>query len=490
MLIRSTLLIGVTSFWLTMMSMLIGREFFELTPIQTAYEVLPLTTGQLRREDQGIYLGNRRIGLSFSRLEADPEKETAFELHVHTYMSFFLLGERVEMLVKGKAKLDESFYLKRFAIKITSQDYWTELQGEVLDHTINLVVEEKDTAADRRLIPIKGPILFSESLDYLWTPENLKTGKRGRLQIFNPMVANPEDIEFRVGEKETMNYRGETKEVYRVYLKKGEIETTSWVTPEGITLQKESYTGLLFVKEPAWELYEAMRNEMSSPPDLPNLFSIPTNQILGDLENLSYLKAVLKSQDKEEIVEITRRPLSEVKDLPWPVKTEDPSFDVYLNPSVFIQSDDGEIKAKAREIVGEETTALGASLKIMKWVHKNMNPLPTVGIPSAKQILTTLKGDCNEYTALFTALTRSLGIPTKMIAGLVYRDGRFFYHAWPEVYTGQWVSLDPTFNQAPSDVGHIPLLDGDLKEQINLVSRLGQTKVLILETKKDSEKKL
>jgi transglutaminase-like putative cysteine protease len=70
-----------------------------------------------------------------------------------------------------------------------------------------------------------------------------------------------------------------------------------------------------------------------------------------------------------------------------------------------------------------------------------------------------------------------------MMAGLVYQNGRFFYHAWPEVFVGQWVGLDPTFGQAPVDVTHIALVSGDLEQQVALVNQIGRIKIMILEAK-------
>ena len=92
-----------------------------------------------------------------------------------------------------------------------------------------------------------------------------------------------------------------------------------------------------------------------------------------------------------------------------------------------------------------------------------------------------MEGDCNEHTVLFTALSRSAGIPTKMIAGLVYLDGTFYYHAWPRVYVGKWIDMDPTLGQEIADATHIGLLEGGLKEQIELVKIIGDLKIEVIE---------
>ncbi len=67
--LRTFFLVGTTSFWLTMMSLLIGREYFQFTPVQAAYEIVPLHNLFLREEYQAVYLGDERIGFGFTALE-------------------------------------------------------------------------------------------------------------------------------------------------------------------------------------------------------------------------------------------------------------------------------------------------------------------------------------------------------------------------------------------------------------------------------------
>jgi len=50
---------------------------------------------------------------------------------------------------------------------------------------------------------------------------------------------------------------------------------------------------------------------------------------------------------------------------------------------------------------------------------------------------------CNEAATLFVALARSTGLPARTVAGLIYMNGRFYYHAWAEVYLTDWVAVTP-----------------------------------------------
>ncbi len=72
--------------------------------------------------------------------------------------------------------------------------------------------------------------------------------------------------------------------------------------------------------------------------------------------------------------------------------------------------------------------------RLMREVNALLEKKPTVSLPSAREVLRTKVGDCNEHTALYVALARALGIPARIDVGLVFVRGAFYYHAWPEVY--------------------------------------------------------
>jgi transglutaminase-like putative cysteine protease len=119
--------------------------------------------------------------------------------------------------------------------------------------------------------------------------------------------------------------------------------------------------------------------------------------------------------------------------------------------------------------------------KIMAWIFNNIEKRPVISIPNALDTLKNRTGDCNEHAALFAAMARAAGIPARIEAGLVYLDGRFFYHAWNTLYLGRWITADALMNQLPADVTHLRLVRGDPSQQINLVSVIGKIELTILQ---------
>jgi hypothetical protein len=160
-----------------------------------------------------------------------------------------------------------------------------------------------------------------------------------------------------------------------------------------------------------------------------------------------------------------------------------PSYDQkqYLESSIYIQSDNPEIKAAADSITGKETDAMQIIAKLVSGVFYMLKKNPTASLPSAIDVLKTREGDCNEHSILFTALARAKGIPTKIYAGLITFDGHaYYYHAWCAVWLGKWVPVDPTFDQSPADLGHLKLIEGEISEWPRVYKVVSKLKIKVL----------
>jgi transglutaminase-like putative cysteine protease len=148
-----------------------------------------------------------------------------------------------------------------------------------------------------------------------------------------------------------------------------------------------------------------------------------------------------------------------------------------LESTPLIQADDPRIVATARRIVGNTTDPAEASRKLNDWVYRSLRKDITLSVPSALQVLEARQGDCNEHTVLYVALARAIGLPTRTAVGLVNVRGRFYYHAWPEVYYNGWVAVDPTLGQYPADASHLRFLIGGLARQVELIRLIGRLRL-------------
>jgi len=121
---------------------------------------------------------------------------------------------------------------------------------------------------------------------------------------------------------------------------------------------------------------------------------------------------------------------------------------------------------------------------IMDWVYKNVDKR-LVDATSALDVLSTMEGECESHAKLYAALGRAADVPTRVVNGIVYVEEMeaFLFHAWNEVYLGEWVPVDAAFGQFPADVTHIKFAEGGGASVIDVVSLVGSIDVTILEVK-------
>lgn len=106
------------------------------------------------------------------------------------------------------------------------------------------------------------------------------------------------------------------------------------------------------------------------------------------------------------------------------------------------------IKSLAKRIVGKEKDYYRQARKIFDWILDNISYTYP---PEERGAIPTLKnkcGDCGEFSLLFIALCRSLGIPARSVVGM-WALPKDDYHAWAEFYLEGvgWVPVDASIAQ-------------------------------------------
>jgi hypothetical protein len=168
----------------------------------------------------------------------------------------------------------------------------------------------------------------------------------------------------------------------------------------------------------------------------------------------------------------------------------DPGAAAYLAPEPFLESDAPEIVAESAVALKGVTGPRARAERLTRYVNALLDKKPTISLPSAREVLRTKVGDCNEHTALYVAMARAAGIPARIAVGLVFVrgvQGAFYYHAWPEVYLdegrgrGMWLPVDPTFNQFPADGTHLRLVRGGLEKQAAILPLIGSLRITVVD---------
>ncbi len=472
----------VVSVWAVMLFFLAGK-----THAPVAADTFPALQKAERDSWMGIYLEGGKIGYAHELVEKTPG---GYRITEEVRISLTVMDTSQEMRVGTVSELDRNMALSSFVFNVNSGPADMRMKGSVSGRAVKVEVE---TSGRKQVseIPVKGPVRLASGLELLLESEGLEPGKKLRMPFFDPSTLSEQYMDIIVEAKEELKLGDGAIPVYRVKQEYAGVSVTSWVNPDLGTIKSEGLMGFTFLMETKEQAMSRPEGGYAST-DIIALTSVPVDGDISDPRGASYLKAELSGAKLSGleisggrqtldgvVVSVQKEGVEDLAGYDLPYK--DKGMEAYLAPSTFVQSDDPKIEAQAAEIIGGEKNAMRAARKLSDWVYKRMDKRPVAGIPSAVEVLGSMQGDCNEHTVLYTALARSAGIPARMDAGIVMLGGRFYYHAWPEVYVGEWVSLDPTFGQFPADATHIRMVEGGPDKQVAILKLIGNLKVKILE---------
>jgi hypothetical protein len=339
-------------------------------------------------------------------------------------------------------------------------------------------------------LPLSQPIYLSSGMKSFISQQPLEVGQIYRLALFDPATMSQTMVPLTVEGKETVRISSRDLEAYRVVMNFRGVQLKSWVSPYGELLKEEGFLGLTMVRSDREDALKGFSEAKGA--ELVREAAVLPDRTIAKPRQLQLLRLQLEGitgdgwdlaggRQKWSNGELTvvRESLLEMSSTKIPVRNLALARD--LQPSLLVQSNAVTLKKQAFDIVGEERNGLQAVRMISSWVYQNLEKRPTLSIPNALAVYELRAGDCNEHSVLFAALARAVGIPTRIAAGLLYTEGRFFYHAWNEVYLGHWIAVDPLMNQIPADPTHVRLITGELDRQVELVRVLGRLSVKVLD---------
>jgi transglutaminase-like putative cysteine protease len=115
----------------------------------------------------------------------------------------------------------------------------------------------------------------------------------------------------------------------------------------------------------------------------------------------------------------------------------------YVRPTNTVQVNDPLIVEKVRELTGN-VTSLRMAVKRLYEYADGLGSKPFKGTTDALTALKLGEASCNGKSRLFIAMTRQLGLPSRLVGGLILTSGtKRTSHQWAEVYIGgYWVPFD------------------------------------------------
>ena len=476
--------------WVATMGVMINRSYLQASSRNLATDLARYgTTAQWR----GVYYRGEKIGFTVSQVQATAD---GFELQEDGRLQFSLLGATTAAILKTTAHVDRSFALQSFDFSLDPGTGPMSIKGRLngLDLSLEIGSASGSRTETRHLAE---PPALMLSVGRRLASEGLVAGATKQWMVFDPATMKNAPVLLKVGAREVVN-ANERRPIpaFRVDMTFSGLTTTSWITDTGEIVREESPMGLITVVETqeqatALAVSNRMQDDMLQAAAI--VPTMPPNQRIVEPRDVKKLRLRLIGADlpKAEVDGAGQTVTGDSIELidPRDLKAEAAPADLdrYVHAEPFLESDAPEIRAEAERMVSGITGVRDRAERLTREVNALLEKKPTVSLPSALEVLRTKVGDCNEHTALFVALARSLGIPARINVGVVYVRGAFYYHAWPEVYIdegharGMWLPVDPTLNQFPADATHLRLARGGLDKQAAILPMIGKVKMVVLE---------
>ncbi len=446
----------------------------------------------------GTYYKGNKIGFNHARV-----KVRQSHIDVHTKMYFRLKSGQQDQstILTQDTTLTPDLRLKRFVLLQEIMGKRQEVVGRV--EGSKLILEINGRGFHKKHSIDFPPGIHPSATVWLNIMKNgFEVGKKGKFNLFIESFRMVMPMTYEILRKETIQFDGKNVDTFVVQQKFSGMTTTLWTNAQGDVLRERSLNDFESIRETK-EVATRLGDQPMSVSSFITLSLVKIKKPITSSDNKGRLKLklsnlhgpksvpqdhrqkVLKTEKNGEesyttTLLIEREPRAPVQRVSLPVPTS--RYKDYLKDAPEIQVQHPLIRTLAQDLVAGEKDAWQAAKLISTWVYDNLDKV-LVDSFTALDALHDRRGECQSHTNLFTALARAAGIPTKVVNGLVYSPEfkGFLYHAWPEVWVGEWRALDPTLGQHYVDATHIKLSEGNYAGALKLMEFIGQVHIELLE---------
>jgi len=440
----------------------------------------------------GLYMNGKKAGYSFQALKKNADG-TISSLE-NAEFRIAMGGVRQNMHIETERKYAPDGPLLGIVSKVVDPSGETLFNVHVEGAELVLESVMQGNAKTVRLPRPKESLEDAIKLEQ-WVENSPKVGSTQSYTIFEPMYQQEITATSHIVSVEDRILDGVTTKVYGVKtsLDIMGIDTLSYITETGTVLE-DVVAGIMTMRLES----EAIAKDVDYSNDVivsnAAYVDVPIEQprtreslhlfISGNLGGdhiFNDTRQSMRPQDDGFYFSAQIFPEEKIKAITLPIT--DPEEAEWIKPTAFVQSDNPLLKAKALEIIGDERDAWKVTQLLSDWVHANVRSTFSARLTNALEVLENLEGDCTEHSILFIGLARAVGLPAREVAGLIYVEGApagFYFHQWAKVWIGEWIDVDPTFNQPQADVTHIKLGEGDLVKQSRLLPIIGNISIKVL----------
>lgn len=510
--LRGVAAVMIVIAWGAALAGLVRRDVLR-TPAERLAEIaLRVNPGNVFYE---VARDGRRVGYASSTVDTSEVGDTLW-IRDEIATEFRGTGGVDRAIRRSEVNLTRGFALRGFVFDVDSGDALRRVIGRALgDSVITLVTLNDGVVADSQAIRVRGPLMMPAMVPFaMMLSKTPKVGRSASYATFDPARREMRDVSLRilaeslfvVDDSARMNattgrFVTALKDTVRAWNVSEDGGAAQWLDAQGRAVETSANGARLRrmayeLSFENWRLDALVTDANASGSDVTlapvdariTIHGAPTKRVVARLiaESLSGfdLKSPRQSVNGNVItVSIDdSAAMSAGYSLPPDARFRT-QYREYLQAEPFLQTRVPAMLRQSIAIVKHEREAGAMARLIAQWVTDSIERSTQPGDPDAAQILRTHKADASGHAQIFTALARSLDIPTRLVSGAVRIDGHFYFHTWVEVFLGDWVAVDPTFGQFPADAGHIRLGIGGTERRSALRRNMRSLHIEVVEAR-------
>jgi len=435
----------------------------------------------------GVVFNGEKIGFTRRTLRPAADAPGLYEIESEAAIRLRFLGidKRVNLHALDRVRPDLT--LATFAYEHEIDGSPLKVSGSADGKQLKIIIEASGSK-EQRTLPLTEPLYPSSALSYLPVVRGLAVGRRSRFSVLEGETQKVAEAEVEVlGWESSPLFEGPA---FKVVTRLLGMESTSWISADGRPLLEIALNGVLIsgLEDEASArryLVEASLNKRDAMVDFSLLRAGPLPEARAAARMEIVLEGVPAGFELPSDGGQTCRNSRCVIDRTAPLAQGDPAR--YLKPTLAAPSNLAEIASLAKTIAAGATDEDDRIARILAWMDANIAK-EAVDSFTAVDVLRERRAECQGHAYLFAALARALGIPARIVNGIVYspEHGGFLYHTWNEAWIAGrgWQPVDATFGQPRADATHLKLIEGEQPgDLVPLVGLVGRIRVASVSTR-------
>ena len=445
----------------------------------------------------GVVFNGTRVGFTHIKIIPSEDIMGGYDIHSAAYLRprLFMFDKEIDLIAYDGVA--EDLTLVHFSYRYDLDGNLLFLDGKRTGAELEVTVENRHNVS-RQTINLEDKIYPTSVIGLYPFLHGLQIGRRYSYVVYDAQKQKlvPVTQEVVAYEKSDL-YPGSA---FKIVTHMQNQKMTTWMDYQGRPLLEMSLGGVIisaYETKSAAERYltsaalnkdEALLNfslietdmEISDPDYLASL-SIEINGIKQTLNLPNDRRQHCRRRDATVICRID--PTSESAEKEQFI--EDPDVLQHnLQPTFAITTGHPKIVKIAQEAQVSSGNKMEQAQALMDWIANNIEQRP-VDVFTALDVLASGQSECQGHALLFAAMARTLGLPTRVVNGIVYSPALkgFVYHSWNECYLdGRWMAVDPTLKQLPAGATHLKIVEGHTPaELLPLVELIGKIDIRITE---------